>query len=68
MSIEAIQAITRKGADLTLEDLRSIELELALMPLDEAHEAGAWIAEGLWLVVADPSYTGELTPADVDAL
>lgn len=58
-STDAIDAALAKGLDLTADDVRDIEVELATMPLDEAHEAAPWIWEGVALIVADPLYTGD---------
>lgn len=56
---DRIRTLIRKGAALTAADVRSIELELAMMPLDAAREAEPWIWEGVGLIVADPDYRGD---------
>lgn len=59
MSIETIQALLEKGPALTAADVNDIRYELALLPLDEAHEAEPWIWEAVALIVTDPDYKGD---------
>lgn len=54
-----IDEILARGRALTARDVADIETELALMPLDQAHEQEPWIWEGVALIVNDPDYTGD---------
>lgn len=60
------ELIAERGAQFGKADLRAIEVELALMPLDEAHPIEAAIRETLWLVVSSPDYQGDLTVEDLE--
>lgn len=59
MSIDVIQTLLGKGPALTANDVREIEVQLAFMPADKAHEASPWIWEGVALIVNDPDYQGD---------
>lgn len=61
MSIDRINALLGKQLALTAADVREIEVELALLPVDAAHEAESWVAEGIALIVNDPDYQGDAT-------
>lgn len=54
-----IDDLLGKGSALTAADVAEIETELALMPLDEAHEKEPWVWEGVSLIVNDPDYLGD---------
>lgn len=54
-----IDDLLAKGAAITAADVDEIETELALMPLDEAHEKEPWIWEAVSLIVNDPDYAGD---------
>jgi len=54
-----IEQILAKGRALSARDVADIETELALMPLDQAHEQEPWIWGGVALIVHDPDYTGD---------
>jgi len=60
-SIDPIQAALGKGMAITARDVRDIEIALALMPLEEAHEVEPWAWEGVALIVNDLAYTGDAT-------
>lgn len=57
-----IEELLGKGLALTADDLQEIEAEIALMPLDQAHEREPWIREGIALIVNDPDYRGDIPP------
>ena len=57
--IDPIAVALAKGADLTADDVRDIEVALALMPIDAAHEAAPWAWEGVAQIVNAPGYTGD---------
>lgn len=59
MSIEAIQARLAKGPALTAADVDAIRFDLAVLPVDEAHEAEPWIWEAVALIVTNPDYRGD---------
>lgn len=60
MSIERAQAIiTAKQEALTARDVRDIQTELLLAPLDDQREAEGWIWEAVGLIVNDPEYKGD---------
>lgn len=54
-----IDDLLAKGPALTAADVREIEVELALMPLDEAHVQEPWVWEAAALIVNDPDYVGD---------
>ena len=54
-----IDDLLAKGAAITAADVGEIETELALMPLDEAHEKEPWIWEAVSLIVNGPDYAGD---------
>lgn len=54
-----ISEIIAKGPALTAADVREIEILLALMPFDEAHEKEPWIWEAVGRIVNDPEYMGD---------
>jgi len=54
-----IDDLISKRAALTAADVREIEIELALMPVDEAHEKEPWVWEAVALIVNDPDYAGD---------
>lgn len=56
-----IEALLGKGSALTAADALEIEMQLALMPPDEAHEASEWVWEAIVLIVNDPDYRGDAT-------
>lgn len=58
----SIDALLAKGLALTAADLREIEVEIALMPVEQAHEREPWIREGIALIVNDPEYQGDIPP------
>ncbi len=64
MAYDMIREALAKGVAMTREDLRAIELEIAMMPADEGHEVEEWVREGVWLIVAAPDYEGDIQPAD----
>lgn len=61
MSIERVQKLLGKGPALTAADVREIQYEMAVLPVDEAHEASPWIWESVALIVTDPDYKGDAT-------
>lgn len=52
-------AVLDKGDQLTAEDVRGLEVAVALLPLDEAHELEPLLWEGVGLIVNDPAYNGD---------
>lgn len=65
---ERVSALTEdRLEDFTREDLDELRWLLAREPnLDEVRGASEVVFGALWLVVADPSYSGELTLADLE--
>jgi hypothetical protein len=58
-SIDRIQSLISKGPALTAADIGGIEYELAVMPVDEAHEVEPWVWEAVARIVTDPDYRGD---------
>lgn len=54
-----IDELLAKGPALTALDVDAIETELALMPVDEAHEIEPWVWEAVDLIVSNPDYRGD---------
>lgn len=55
-----IDELLDKGPALTAIDLQAIEVEIALMSLDQAHEREPWIMERIARIVNDPEYRGDI--------
>ncbi len=58
----SIESLLGKGLALTADDLHEIEVEIALMPFETATTREPWIREGIWLIVNDPDYRGDIPP------
>jgi len=44
----------------TAADLREIEVEIALMPVEQAHDREPWIREAVATIVNSPDYQGDI--------
>lgn len=54
-----IDDLLAKGPALTAADVREIEGEIAVLPVDQAHAQEPWIWEAVGLIVNDPDYMGD---------
>jgi hypothetical protein len=54
--------IRERGMDLMRSDMRDIEALLGTVDPDRANELRAWVYEGLFLIVNDPAYCGDVPP------
>lgn len=61
-----IDDLLAKGPALTAADVQEIQVELALMPLEESYSQEPWIWEAVGLIVNDPDYKGDARLPDSD--
>ena len=58
----AIDIIRAKRMGLRQSDIREIKALLNKLDPERGHELKAWIYEGLFLIVNDPAYEGDILP------
>ena len=60
---EALEIVRKRGNEINQRDLMAINAVLNRMPLEEVTEAKAMVYEAIFLIVNDPQYEGDISPA-----